>query len=213
MGAFDARVVAGAYHVAAEDYAVAFGDDLDRLPVDRAVLDDGARRLTAKGPVLDVGCGPAQIGQYLTGRGLGVVGVDLAHGMLVVARRRAEGVALTCGDMRALPVRSAGCAGVVAFYSIQHVPRESFGGVLGEFRRVLVSGGILILATHLGAGEVYVEEFLGHPIQPVAGTLYGPGELEDALARESFVVEDVRQRDPLSHEHQSKRIYLIARRP
>jgi len=56
-----------------------------------------------------------------------------------------------------------------------------------------------------------MHEFLGHQIEPVGGTFYGDEDLRDELLRQSFVAEQSRQRDPLPHEHQSKRIYLIAR--
>ena len=207
--AFHPATVRAAYDQVAEDYAVAFADDLGRLPVDRAVLDAGVGRLSGRRPVLDVGCGPAQVAMYLGGRGFPVIGVDLAAGMLAAARRRSAGLSLVCADMRSLPIRSRSCSGAVMFYSLQHLPRAAVGNVFGELGRVLTRGGILILAAHLGEGEVYLSEFLGHQIDPVGGTLYTEDELEQALLREAFVVKDVRHRDPLPHEHQSKRIYLI----
>ena len=69
----------------------------------------------------------------------------------------------------------------------------------------------MILATHLGGGEVYLSEFLGHHIDPIGGTLHAQDELERALLGESFVVEEIRHRDPLPHEYQSRRIYVIGR--
>ena len=97
------------------------------------------------------------------------------------------------------------------FYSLQHLPRAAIGDVFGELRRVLAPGGVLLLATHIGEGEVYLSEFLDHDIDPVGGTLHAREELERELIRESFTMEDVRHRDPLPHEYQSRRVYLIAR--
>lgn len=211
LGAFHPATVRAAYDKVAEDYAVAFADDLEQLPVDRAVLDAGMRRLTSQGPVLDVGCGPAQMAGYLADRGVRVIGVDLAPGMLDVARCRTVSLCLACADMRSLPVRSRSCSGATMFYSLQHLPRAAIGDVFGELRRVLVRGGILLLASHLGEGEVYLSGFLGHHIDPLGGTLHAQDELERALITESFVLEEIWHRDPLPHEHQSKRIYLIAR--
>ena len=61
-----------------------------------------------------------------------------------------------------------------------------------------------------GEGEVVIDEFLGHHIAPVGGTLYKRAELEVALADHGFTVEDVRERDPLPHEYPSQRLYVIA---
>jgi ubiquinone/menaquinone biosynthesis C-methylase UbiE len=208
---FDVRAVSAAYGAVAADYVAAFADDLDGLPVDRSVLDALAERLRNRGPSLDVGCGPGQVAQYLAARGVEVVGVDLVSQMLLEARRRTADLSLAAGDMRSLPIRTRSCSGVIAFYSIQHLPRPALGEALREFRRLLAPDGLLVVATHLGEGEVYAEEFLGHQIERVGGTLYGAEELERKLAQHGFLVEDARQRGPLPHEHQSNRIYLTAK--
>ncbi|MHB1488333.1 MAG: hypothetical protein ACYCS7_16945 [Acidimicrobiales bacterium] len=71
---------------------------------------------------------------------------------------------------------------------------------------------MFVLATHLGDGEVYTSEFLGHQIETVGGTLYNEAELLGQLARMSVRVADVRSRGPLTHEHQSQRIYVTTRK-
>jgi ubiquinone/menaquinone biosynthesis C-methylase UbiE len=209
---FDPKSVRAAYDVAADDYVAAFADDLDGLPVDRSVLDVSAELLGRKHPVLDIGCGPGQVAQYLTDRGVEMVGMDLAPRMLVLAAQRAQRHRFVNGDTRALPFHSKSFSGAVAFYSIQHLPRWSLAEALSEIHRVLVPEGVLVVATHLGHGEVYVDEFLGHEIAPVGGTLYTEEELRHELERRSFRVEQTRRRGPLPHEHPSERIYLTARR-
>lgn len=208
---FGARAVRAAYDAAAEDYAAAFGQDLVNLPVDRSILDAAVEHLIGRAPVLDVGCGPGQICRYLASRGAPVIGVDLAPRMLAVARQHDPGVGLVCADMRALPFGPRTCSAAVLFYSLQHVPRAHLRSVLSELRRVLILDGMVVVATHLGEGEVFSDEFLGHQIATVGGTLYSREELERALLAHSFRVKLVRQRGPLPHEHQSQRVYLIAR--
>ena len=213
MDPYSARCVAGAYDVVAEDYAVTFGDDLVALPVDRAVLDAAADLVASEGLVLDLGCGPGQVGDHLAGRGLQPVGLDLAGRMLGVARARGALDRVVQGDMRALPFTSGCVAGVVAAYSVQHVPRSQLGDVLGEVARVLRPGGVLVAAVHLGEGEVEVTDLLGHSFPPVGGTFYGEDEVLAALARAGLSVIDVRHRAPEAHEHPSRRLYVTARRP
>jgi len=208
---FDASTVRAAYDVAAEAYAEAFADDLLDLTVDREVLDSATQRITGPEPVLDLGCGPGQVGQYLAQRGLRVVGLDLALQMLLVARRRTGNRCLACGDMRSIPFCAGSFSGVVAFYSVHHLPRPALRTALVEIRQILTPAGLLVVATHLGESEVYASTFLGHEITTVGGTMYGADELRGVLESESFVVEDIRYRDPLPHEHESKRIYLTAR--
>jgi SAM-dependent methyltransferase len=224
MDPFDARVVRAAYDEVAEDYAEAFADDLDRLPVDRSVLETCLTRLEREGPVLDLGCGPGQVASYLADRGRDAIGLDSSIRMAGIAAARTNaaaptnaatptsGARFTCGDMRWLPFRSQSCRAVVAFYSIQHLPRSDLPAALEEAHRVLSADGLLVVATHLGVGDLSIHEFLGHEIEPVGGTLYGDAELRKALDRSFFSVETAWHRDPLPHEHQTQRIYLLARR-
>jgi ubiquinone/menaquinone biosynthesis C-methylase UbiE len=212
MGPFDVSAVRAAYDTVAEDYAEAFAGDLLRLQLDRQVLDGFVQSVAAGEPVLDLGCGPGQVGQYLAERGLLVVGLDLAQQMLQVARRRTGNDRMACGDMRSIPFRSSAFSGVVAFYSVHNLPRPELRTALDEIRRILKPSGSFVVATHLGKGEVYSTEFLGHDIETVGGVLYRDDELLAVLDRRSFVVEEVRYRDPLPHEHNTQRIYLTCRR-
>ena len=212
MDPFDARAVRAAYDAVAEDYTAAFADDLDGLPVDRSVLDACLERLDGGGLTLDLGCGPGQVTRYLADRGRDVIGLDTSTHMVRIAATRTNGVRFTCGDIRSLPFRSESCRAVVAFYTIQHLPRSDLETALTEMHRVLTADGLLVVAAHLGVGEICMREFLGHQIEPVGGTFYGDAELRDALDRSFFSVGKAWHRDPLPHEHQSQRIYLLARR-
>lgn len=208
---FSREAVEAAYDEVASDYVLAFGDDLAELPLDRAMLDAAAEACAADGRALDLGCGPGTVGSYLRQRGLSVVGADLSHAMLTIARGRSHVPAIQA-DMRALPFDAGTFTLVVAYYSIQHVPRVAAGEVFDEVGRVLGWGGVLLVATHLGEGDVYSGELLGHQFAPVGGALYAPDELTERVVAAGFTIEDVQQRGPLAHEHPSQRIYLRARR-
>ena len=212
MEPFDPSSVRAAYDTVAEDYAEAFAGDLLRLPLDCVVLETFAGRMGTGDLVLDLGCGPGQVGQYLAELGLLVVGMDLSQRMLLVSRRRTGSGRIVCGDMRSIPLRSGSLSGVVAFYSVHNLARRTLGTALAEIHRVLEPSGTFVVATHLGEAEVYSNEFLGHDIATVGGTLYREDELLAALDTQSYVVETVQRRGPLPHEHDSERIYLTCRR-
>lgn len=201
-----------AYDAVADDYAATFADDLDHLPLDRSILDATVARLGRGDPVLDLGCGPGQVARYLGDRGPRVVGLDLSPRMLELASGRAPRAGFVCGDMRRLPFGDRSLAAVVAFYSVQHLRRGELGPLLHEIRRIMVPNGLLVIAAHLGHGEVYLDELLGQACQPFGGTFFSRQELEEAMAAASFVDELSEERPPLPHEHPSRRIYLMARR-
>ena len=181
-GPFDPRRVGAAYDVAADDYVAAFGGDLDALPLDRSVFDRATDDIGGPGLVLDLGCGPGEVADYLSGRGVDVIGVDVSLGMLRRAARRTTVARWVAGDMGRLPFASGTCSAVVSFYSIQHLLRSALAQTLAEFYRVLVPDGMLVIAAHLGQGEIVMDEFLGHQVQPLGGTFYGDDEFQEALA-------------------------------
>jgi ubiquinone/menaquinone biosynthesis C-methylase UbiE len=200
---FDATTIRSAYESVADEYAATFVDDLANLELDRRVLDVVADHSTGLGPVLDVGCGPAQVSGYLLGRHVEPVGIDFTPAMLAVARRRIPLLRVAIGDLRALPVRGGSIAGVVAYYVLQHVPRSELGTALREVRRVLTRDGVFAAAFHEGDREFRVGA--------VTATRYGTEELSEQLANASLAVQTVDHRGPLPHEHQGDRCYIVAR--
>jgi SAM-dependent methyltransferase len=207
VAAFDPGAVRRTYDIVADDYATKFGDDLDQLPFDREVLDQvGNRR-----PVLDLGCGPGQVGEYMGGRGTDVVGIDISPGMLAVARRRSPQTPVVAADIRRLPLASGSCAAAVAFYCLQYLPRSTIGAALAEIRRALQPDGVFIFSMHLGTGTVQTDtEWMGHAVESVGATFYEAGELEPLVVSAGFRVDSSRQRGPLPHEHQGDRVYITA---
>ena len=138
------------------------------------------------------------------------MGLDLSFGMLASGGSKHR-FPLCQGDMRQLPFGDGAFAAVVAYYSIQHVARMELASVLEEVARVLEPRGAFLLSTHLGDGEVYMDEFLGHHIATTGGSLYSTQEIADMVSATGFVVEVSETRGPLAHEHQSQRIYLLAK--
>ena len=210
---FSVAVVRAAYDAVAPDYTAAFADDLAALPVERLMLDTAlASRPSAGGPlVLDLGCGPGSVASYLAANDAWPVGLDLSRGMLAEARSRYPGLALVQADLRHLPIPPGRAGLAVAYFALQHLPRSDLPVALAEVRRSLVPGGVLLVATHLGAGEVELDVFLGHRIAPIGGVLYAREELLAIVRAAGFQVDLERQRGPLPHEADTQRIYLLAR--
>ncbi|GAA0735868.1 class I SAM-dependent methyltransferase [Dactylosporangium roseum] len=156
------------YDTVAVSYADQIGGALAGEPYLRAVLALFAElvRDAGGGPVADVGCGPGHVTAHLHGLGVDAFGIDLSPGMVDVARRGHPGLRFEVGSMTDLPLAHASVGGLLAFWSLVHVPDDAIPTVLGHFRRVLRPGGPLLLGFHVGDGSrLKTQGYGGHPMR------------------------------------------------
>jgi SAM-dependent methyltransferase len=205
------RDIAAGYDVAAREYTDEFADELDRKPFDREILTRfAAACLDSRGAVADVGCGPGHVAGFLAARGLDMYGIDLSTEMVAIAQGRYPTIPFVAGNMVALGLRRGALAGITAFYSLIHLPRDLVGSALAELRRVLQPDGRLLLAVHGGEGEVHRDSWYDRPVK-MAATLFPLDELLRDIAGAGFVVEESMTRPPYDFEYQSERIYVRGR--
>jgi SAM-dependent methyltransferase len=200
-----------AYDTVAVDYADLLRDELARNPFDRAVLGIFAEQVSAAGlgPAADVGCGPGRITGYLHELGVDVSGIDLSPGMIEVARREYPGLRFTVGSMLELDLPDGALGGLVAWYSIIHVPPQRHPEVFAEFHRVLAPGGVLLLAFQVGAELRHVTSGYGHEVDLDAYRL-PPERIEELLAGAGFGVRARLLREPISDLEKTPQAYLLA---
>jgi SAM-dependent methyltransferase len=186
------------YDTVAVAYADLLRDALPGFPYLRGALSLFADLVhgTGGGPVADVGCGPGHITAYLRERGADAFGIDLSPAMIEVARREHPGTRFEVGSMTDLDLADASVAGLVAFWSLIHIPDEAVAATLGQFRRVLRPGGPLLLGFHVGEGSQHkTEGYGGHPMN-----LYvhrrSPVRVSEWLREAGFTIEAEMLLDP-----------------
>jgi SAM-dependent methyltransferase len=247
-----------AYDTIAVDYTVAFHDELEGAPIERAMMtafadlvragakersgrglvDAGSvgegpvgrlhdrrdpdaddrhvradlRREPVGGTALvgDIGCGAGICARFLTGLGMDVVGIDMSAGMLAQARASHPDLRLGQGSMTALPIATGALAGLLAMYSVIHIPDDALVGVLGEFRRVLVPGGQVMLAFQDLDEHLLRTEAFGHAIA-LDYYFRSPERMAAYLGDAGFEVHTRTQRAAFPGER-TPRAMLLARR-
>lgn len=100
--------------------------------------------LPAHAQILDAGCGAGRDTAIFAAKGFAVVGLDISEGLLNEARRSYSNINFIAGNFLSLPFENNIFHGVWAHASLVHLESiENTRRALGEFYRVLKSGGIL----------------------------------------------------------------------
>src|SRR5512133_3174193 len=167
-------------------------DDLARtlLPVPayrQRLLDQVPEGAT----LLEIGVGTGGLLTELAARARQVIGVDHSPAMLEEARRRLTaagigGIDLRLGEMSHLPLPDAAVECVVANMVLHHAAEPV--AVLREVRRVLKTGGVLLLADlarheREAAREQLADQWLGFEEPELISWLKAAGFTETAIQR------------------------------
>ncbi len=203
--------VRSSYDAAARVYAEHVADELAQKPLDRHLLNRFAEAVRGKGTVADLGCGPGHVAGYLREQGVDVLGIDLSPEMVRCATELNPGLDFCVGDFFALDLPEASLAGAVAFYAIVHLKPSELGTAMAEFRRVVVPGGVVLVAFHIGDETLHVDDLWGASVS-LDFRFHAPGEVKDALHAAGFAVTESVERDPYEGaEYPSRRCYLFAK--
>lgn len=209
--------VQAAYDAVAHAYDSQLGDELDRKPLDRALLE-GFIELVGGGPLADVGCGPGHVTRFVSARHPEVTGIDLSPGMIKVARERAPALAFVVGSMLRLPTANGAWSGAIALYSIIHLTADERSVACREFARTVRPGGWLLVAFHVDSpdfatGEVnHVTHWFGEPVD-LDGYFLEPAEVVRDIEDAGFSVMSTVMRQAWPDiKYPSRRCYVFAQR-
>lgn len=176
------------YDDSAESYEQTMDTEI-RLPVyDKILTDLGNRLVNVEGAILDSSCGTGHMlerirDDFAPHRPL--VGIDLSPRMISLARQRlGDSATILEGDMASLSdIDDNSCASVLSFYAIHHVDRCGLKRCLNEWKRVLVTGGQLVLAAWEGSGSIDYGEH-----SDVVARRYLDSDVKEAAALAGFQI-------------------------
>ena len=104
--------------------------------------------------------------------------------MIEVARREHPGLRFEVGSMTDLDLADGSVTGLLAFYSLIHIPDDEIATVLAHFRRVLRPGGPLLLGFHVGDERPAQDRGLRRPPDEASTcTAAGPPRSRPGCAR------------------------------
>lgn len=157
------QVVANSYDLIGTDYSD-WVQTIESGERDRCIqwLVDN---LPPDSSVLDLGCGIGVPRAKCLAEKFKVTGVDISSENIRFACENVPGAEFFCVDMTQVNFPAASFDGIVAFYSIIHVPRKEHEALLEGIHRWLKPGGVFLATMGVSSvSEEYQDDWLGVPM-------------------------------------------------
>lgn len=171
-----------AYNNSAEEYnqnRVTYNKTIDDLEI-------FVKSLTLPSKVLDAGCGAGvPVAKYMVEHGIEVTGIDISEGILEIAKKNVPGADFKVMDLADLKFENEYFDGIVAFYSIIHVPREEHKKIFDEFHRILKKDGLILVT--MGSDEWEGEE-VALTSQKMFWSHYSPEVSKEIVVNSGFEI-------------------------
>jgi trans-aconitate methyltransferase len=137
---------------------------------------------TQAGPVLDLGCGPGHLTGYLHDLGTNVTGVDLVPEFIRHAKATHPDISFSVGTLESPDRPAHSWSGILAWYSLIHLPPSEIDSVLNDLRCAIADDGILVTgcftADHVGPFDHKVLTAYQWPVDEFVQRLMGAGFVE-----------------------------------
>ena len=118
-------------------------------------------RLASGARVLELGCGGGSTETRMLAERFALTGVDLSLRQLERARERVPGATFVHGDLTTIDFRPGSFDAVVAYYALNHVPRDLLAPTLGRAHGWLTPGGCLLATFGTSDEAAWTGDFLG----------------------------------------------------
>lgn len=157
MNSFEKREnVKRDYDLIAEQYSNEFGTGLK----DKEIVDKFMELINTNSNIIDLGGGPGQVTKYLIDNGYDAVCYDFSKEMMKNALRLYPNLPYILDDIININNHFSNNSvdGIVALYSLFHIPNEELKKLFNNIYSTLKENGIFCFSFQLGNGESLVDE-------------------------------------------------------
>ena len=144
------------YDLIANQYCDEFGVEIK----DIQLLDEFKSLLKPNSKVIDLGGGSGKVTKYLIDNDFDCTCYDFSEEMMRNALALFPNIPYILDDILYLRkhFEDKSTDGIVAFYSLFHIPKDDMKILLKDIRKVLKSAGYFLSSFQLGTGEEFVDE-------------------------------------------------------
>ncbi|MDJ1502098.1 class I SAM-dependent methyltransferase [Xanthocytophaga agilis] len=197
------------YDKIATNYAAKSQDEFALNLFERVLVREFALEILHKGKVIDIGCGPGQITDFLSKHELThLVGIDSSSQMVRIAKEQYPLLQFEVADLLHLPYPDHSFGAALAFYSMIHFDEKQLRTAFQEIKRILSANGQFLLAFYTGDSIKHLDQYLDTPVS-IDFYFYEIGHIMELLMSLGFEIIDVmEQPNPSALEKGSKRAYI-----
>lgn len=144
------------YDTIADEYALEFG----KLYEDLEVVEEFLSKLKPNSKILDLGGGTGKLTDLFIKKGHQSICYDFSKEMMRKAKEYYPNIPYILDDMLNMEMHFERNSfdGIVAFYSLFHIPREDLNNVFVSINNLLKEDGIFCFVVQLGDGEQFIDE-------------------------------------------------------
>lgn len=177
----ESSLAAKTYDKISSAYAAKFNKPSDNIDEFLKLIPRGSR-------ILDAGCGPGVDSAYMASRGFEVIGVDLSEKMLELARKKSPNTRFEKADIRELDFDENNFDGILASYSLIHIPKKDIPNVIKKIFKLLKPNGVICVGIQESKSR---EMFVTEPFKPdekIFVNVISAGELRALLEKNGFTL-------------------------
>ncbi len=130
-------------------------------PVRDRLFAELVARLPEGAAVLDIGCGAGIPWTRALADRFDVTGIDISSRQVEAARLNVPVATFIVGDISSASFEARSLGGIIAFYSIAHLPVDEHGPLLDRLARWLRPGGLLLASVPVAESAGWTGEWLG----------------------------------------------------
>lgn len=204
------------YDLIANQYCDEFGVEIE----DKQIVDEFKSLLQPKSTVIDLGGGSGKVAKYLIDNSFNGTCYDFSKGMMKNALSLFPNLPYILDDMLYLKkyFGNESIDGIVALYSLFHIPKGDMKILLKDIREVLKTTGYFLASFQLGKGEQFVDEpYLNEKGNKVLFmNYYSKEEILDLFKENGFEIIDQYERketgDNVIGEDGNDAIFILAKK-
>lgn len=189
-----------AYSSAASEYKSFFINELQKKSLDRKLFDLFYDKVVNRGKVLEIGCGPGEISNYLWMKGLDITGIDYSAEMINTAKEFNSSIDYKVGDVFNLDYENETIAGIAAPFLIVNFDADEVAEAFKEINRVLIQNGVFLVTFHIGNDETSVYENFLNKGKKISFTFFKLETIKRILNETGFQITETVIKEPYEGE-------------